>query len=75
MSASASNQSSSIFLTDTAKQIKTKINTNAFSGGRATKEEHEKFGGDPDVDIAYQYLTFFVDDDEEIERLAKVRLI
>ena len=36
----------------------------AFSGGRETLEEHRELGGDPDVDVAYQYLQFFMEDDE-----------
>lgn len=41
---SASDPNSAIFVTDTAKQIKTKINKYAFSGGCATVEEHRKKG-------------------------------
>ncbi len=41
---SASDPNSAIFVTDTAKQIKTKINKFAFSGGRATVEEHREKG-------------------------------
>ncbi|XP_063713174.1 tryptophan--tRNA ligase, cytoplasmic-like [Symsagittifera roscoffensis] len=66
---SASDETSSIFLTDTAKKIKTKINKYAFSGGQATVEEHREIGGNCDVDIAYQYLTFFLEDDEELEQV------
>ena len=35
---SASDPNSSIFMTDTPKDIKKKINSYAFSGGGATKE-------------------------------------
>ncbi|EFX05801.1 tryptophanyl-tRNA synthetase [Grosmannia clavigera kw1407] len=66
---SSSNPNSAIFMTDTAKQIKTKINKYAFSGGQATLEEHREKGGNPDVDVAYIYLTYFEEDDE---KLAKV---
>ena len=66
---SASVQESAIFLDDTDKKIKTKINKYAFSGGRATVEEHRELGGDCDIDVAYKYLTFFLDDDEELERI------
>ena len=41
---SASDPNSAIFVTDTAKQIKTKINKYAFSGGCATVEEHREKG-------------------------------
>ena len=30
-------------------------------------EEHRKLGADLDVDVPYQYLTFFLDDDEKLE--------
>ncbi|KFD71796.1 hypothetical protein M514_15906, partial [Trichuris suis] len=66
---SASDPNSSIYLTDSAAQIKRKINKYAFSGGRDTTEEHRMFGGNCDVDISYQYLKYFLEDDEEIERL------
>jgi len=68
---SGSDPNSSIYLTDTPKQIKTKINKYAFSGGGVTVEEHQANGGDCDVDIAYQYLTFFLEDDEELEQIRK----
>ncbi|KAJ2396080.1 tryptophan--tRNA ligase [Coemansia sp. RSA 2603] len=67
---SSSIDSSAIFMSDTAAQIKNKINRYAFSGGRTSLEEHREFGGNPDVDVAYQYLTYFVEDDKEIEDLA-----
>jgi len=68
---SASDPNSSIFMTDKAGQIKNKINKHGFSGGKETEEEHRRFGGDPDVDVSYQYLTFFLEDDEELETLRK----
>lgn len=70
---SASVNSTSIFMTDTAKMIKDKINKYAFSGGQTTVEEHRELGGDPDVDVSYQYLTFFLEDDEELAKIAAVR--
>ncbi|KAG8419914.1 tryptophan--tRNA ligase [Metarhizium acridum] len=66
---SASDDNSAIFLSDTAKQIKNKINKYAFSGGRETLEEHREKGGNADVDVAYQYLTFFLEDDDELKRI------
>merc|ERR1711894_33657 len=60
-----------IFLTDTPKQIKNKINKYAFSGGGATVEEHKEKGGNCEVDVAYQYLTFFLEDDEKLEKIRK----
>ena len=69
---SASDENSSIFLSDTPKQIKNKINKYAFSGGGATVEEHKEKGGNCDVDISYQYLTFFLEDDEKLEQIRQV---
>ncbi|XP_061395155.1 tryptophan--tRNA ligase, cytoplasmic-like, partial [Musca vetustissima] len=63
---SASEQNSAVFLTDTPKQIKNKINKYAFSGGRVTVEEHRKLGGIPDIDVAYQLLKFFLEDDAKL---------
>ncbi|MBN2880966.1 tryptophan--tRNA ligase [Candidatus Woesearchaeota archaeon] len=59
-----------IFLTDSAKEVKRKINKYAFSGGQATIEEHRAKGGDPDVDISYQYLRmFFESDDQKLKEI------
>lgn len=69
---SASLDTSAIFMTDTAKQIKNKINKHAFSGGGATVEEHRANGGKPEVDVAYQYLSFFLEDDEELQKIHDV---
>ena len=66
---SASVPNSAIFVTDTPAQIKKKIN-NAFSGGQATVEEHRKNGGNPDIDIPFQYLKFFFEpDDKKLKKI------
>lgn len=70
MSASAEN--TAIFMTDTQAQIKNKINKHAYSGGKDTLEEHRAHGGNPDVDVAFQYLKFFMDDDAELETLSRL---
>lgn len=64
---SASDTDSSIFLSDTDKQIQKKIGK-AFSGGQETMEEHKEKGGRTNVDVAYQYLKFFEEDDNKLER-------
>jgi tryptophanyl-tRNA synthetase len=66
---SASDETSAIFMTDTAKQIQKKINKYAFSGGRDTVEEHRKLGGNPDVDVSFQYISFFIEDDDELQKI------
>ena len=50
---SSSDPTTSILLTDTAKEIKDKINKYAFSGGRQTVEEHREKGADIDIDVSY----------------------
>lgn len=66
---SASIDTSAIFLTDTPNQIKNKINKYAFSGGQDTAEKQREVGGRTKEDVAFQYLTFFMEDDKELERI------
>jgi len=68
---SASDPNSGIYMTDKPNQIKTKINKHGFSGGKETEDEHRRLGGDTEVDVSYQYLTFFLEEDEELEQLGK----
>jgi len=65
----ASDANSCIYISDTPKQIKTKINKYAFSGGQTTKEDHVKLGGNCDVDISFQFLQYFLESDEELEEI------
>jgi len=53
---SSAGQETAILLTDDEKTVKNKINKYAFSGGQATVEEHRKLGGNPDIDVPYQWL-------------------
>ena len=43
----------------------------AFSGGRDTTDEHRKKGGKPEIDVSYQWLTFFEEDDKKLEKIYK----
>jgi tryptophanyl-tRNA synthetase len=60
---------STLFLTDSEEVLKEKIHKHSFSGGggNGTLEDHKKFGGNPDVDIACQYLRYFEDDDDKLQ--------
>lgn len=58
-----------IFLNYTPKKVAKIIKTHAFSGGAETLEEHRRIGGRPDDDLSYQYLRFFLDDDDELFRI------
>lgn len=66
---SASVSTSTIYLSDTPKMIEKKIKKHAFSGGKATLEDQRKYGAVPEIDVAYQYISFFLEDDEELERI------
>jgi len=68
---SSSVDSSCIHLTDTPNRIKKKVNKHGYSGGGATEELQREHGANLDVDVAYQYLRFFLEDDEELERIGK----
>jgi tryptophanyl-tRNA synthetase len=72
---SSSDVNSGIFMNDKLSQIKNKINRHGFSGGRETEEEHRRLGGDTEVDVSYQYLTFFLDDDEQLEQIGQVSYV
>jgi len=60
---SASDDNSAIFLTDSDKRISDKIKQHAFSGGQDTKKKQEELGANLDVDVSYQWLTFFLESD------------
>lgn len=64
---SASKPNTCIFLTDDKEKVRKKL-MSAFSGGGGTLREHKEKGGNPDVDVAFQYLYFFLEnDDKKIE--------
>lgn len=67
---SSSDATSCILLTDKPDEIKRKVNKYSFSGGGATVEEHKTKGANLDVDVPYQYLRFFFEDDEKLADIA-----
>ncbi len=67
---SASDSNSFIALTDSPKEVERKIKKYAFSGGQDTLEEHRKKGGNPDIDVSFQYLRMlFEENDEKLKQL------
>ena len=69
---SSSSDAPAIELTDDRETVREKVLQHAYSGGRVDLEEHREHGGDPSIDVAYQYLhSFFEPDDERVERLAR----
>jgi tryptophanyl-tRNA synthetase len=69
---SASVATSAIYISDTPAQIKNKINKYAFSGGQDTMELHRIHGGNCEVDVSFQYLKFFLDDDIELNEIQRL---
>lgn len=59
-----------IFLDDDKKTVESKIKKYAFSGGKDTLQEHREKGGNPDIDISFQYLKmFFEPDDKKLQKI------
>ena len=65
----SSSEGVTIFLSDTPNQIKKKINKYAYSGGQDTIEEHREKGGNPDIDMSYQWLRFFEEDEKKLKTI------
>ena len=68
---SSSDENSAIFLTDTPEQIEQKIKSHAFSGGQDSAAKQKELGADLEVDVAYQWLRFFLEDDGELARIGQ----
>ncbi len=67
---SASDENGTIYTTDSPNVVKKKINKYAFSGGQPDIEQHRKIGGNPDIDVSYQYLRiFFEPDDSKLKQI------
>ena len=60
---SASKPETCIFLNDDIDVVKKKI-MRAFSGGAGSLKEHKEKGGNPDIDVACQYLYFLFEEDD-----------
>jgi tryptophanyl-tRNA synthetase len=67
---SASSPEGAIYLSDDPATVRRKVLKYAFSGGQPTVELHRRYGGNPDVDVAFQWLyMFFEPDDSVVEKL------
>ncbi|MGC8514767.1 MAG: tryptophan--tRNA ligase [Thermoplasmata archaeon] len=67
---SSSDPNNAIFVTDSESVVRKKINKYAFSGGRTSVEEHRKLGGNPDIDVSYQWLKImFEPDDAKLKKI------
>lgn len=61
---SASDKNGTIYTTDPPELVKKKINKYAFSGGQPDAELHKMHGGNPDIDVSFQYLRIFFEPDD-----------
>ena len=68
---SSSDPNYAIFATDSESSVKRKVNKYAFSGGQASVDEHRKHGGNPDIDVSFQWLRIMFEPDDS--RLKKIR--
>lgn len=69
---SSSDDAPSILLSDDREAVFSKIRMHAYSGGQSSTEAHRERGGNPEVDVSYQFLYYFFEEsDERIERLAR----
>lgn len=68
----SSNDDHTIYLDMTFEQLQKIIKKNATSGcgGDGSMNDHRKYGGDLTIDVAYQYLQYFMHDDEELKKIA-----
>ncbi len=69
---SASQADTAIWLTDDAKTVRKKVMKYAFSGGKDTVEEHRAKGGNPDIDVSFQWMKiFFEANDKTLAQIEK----
>lgn len=69
--ASSTGQREVIFMNDSREVVAKKIREKAFSGGGKTKQEHIEKGANLEIDVPYHYLLYFLDDDKELEHIAR----
>ncbi|MAK94933.1 MAG: tryptophan--tRNA ligase [Candidatus Thermoplasmatota archaeon] len=60
---SSSQPETTIFMDESFEDLERKIKR-SFSGGQPTIEEHRRIGGDCSKDVAFQYLQFFFERDD-----------
>mmetsp|Transcript_24759 Transcript_24759/g.57169 ORF Transcript_24759/g.57169 Transcript_24759/m.57169 type:complete len:305 (+) Transcript_24759:271-1185(+) len=66
---SSSDRNAAIFLADTPEDIERKIKKYAFSGGQETAKEQREKGANLEVDVPFQWLKFFLEDDDELKAI------
>ncbi|MEM4318329.1 MAG: tryptophan--tRNA ligase [Candidatus Pacearchaeota archaeon] len=67
---STTEEKSVIFTSDKPEEVEQKIRQHAFSGGQPTIQLQRKLGGNPDIDVSFQYLKIlFETDDKRLEKI------
>ena len=66
---SSSIGTSSILLTDSYEEVKYKVENYAFSGLGTSKEEIAQKGKVLEANVPFQYLRFFLEDDDKLEEI------
>jgi tryptophanyl-tRNA synthetase len=66
---SSSDSNKAILTTDNPQTVKKKINKYAFSGGQDSVEKHRELGGNPDIDVSFQWLKYFEPSDEKLREI------
>jgi tryptophanyl-tRNA synthetase len=65
---SSSKPETAIFLSDDPRTVRMKIMKYAFSGGQPTIELHRKLGGNPEIDVSFQWLKMLFEPDDRVLR-------
>jgi tryptophanyl-tRNA synthetase len=69
---SSSDDAPSILLSDGRETVFEKVRQFGFSGGQSSVEAHREQGGDPAIDVSYQFLAYFFEEsDERLDQLAR----
>ena len=68
---SSSKAAATLFLTDDRETLVKKVLTLCQSGADPDPEIHKQKGGNCDMDMAYQYLRYFEEDDAKLEEIKK----
>ncbi|MAG45474.1 tryptophan--tRNA ligase [Candidatus Pacearchaeota archaeon] len=67
---SSSSEISAIYTSDTEKEVERKIKKYAFSGGQTSLKEHKEKGGNPDIDVSFQWLKYlFEPNDKKLNKI------
>jgi tryptophanyl-tRNA synthetase len=67
---SSSKSETAVYLRDDPETVRERVLNYAFSGGQPTVELHRKLGGNPEIDVSFQWLSYLFEPDDN--RLTKI---